>query len=87
MNNSLDTIANKLKELLINNGCLSILDGEEELFFDSIEFVNLIVEIENEFCICVPDDYLLPDKFKTFKLMCETVLSIILNDTGEQEND
>lgn len=82
MDNSFESISNKLKEVLINNGCLSILEGdEEELFFDSIEFVNLIVEIENEFCIFIPDDYLLPENFKTFKLICKTVFSILQNDS------
>lgn len=48
----------------IDLSLIEYVDFADELGMDSIAFITLIIEIETEFGITVPDNLLLMDKFK-----------------------
>ena len=48
----------QLREVLSNNGILLQDSDQDELYFDSIQFISLIVDIEREFEIEMPDEYM-----------------------------
>lgn len=88
MNNAAQPIEGRVKDILLNSGCLSILNNESEtLSFDSIEFVNLIVELEQEFSICIPDEYLAPEAFSTYKAICNIVANLIEEQNCVESNN
>ena len=67
MPKSHECIEESLKNILLNNGYVTFLDNPDcKLMFDSIEFINLIVEIENEFEIYIPDEYLVPGAINSY---------------------
>ncbi|MBP7553998.1 MAG: acyl carrier protein [Spirochaetes bacterium] len=45
----------------------TVLIGEDGLFFDSIDVLELIVQIEKKYGIKIKDNDLIQEKFKTFK--------------------
>jgi len=53
-----------------------------EYIIDSLQFISMIVEIENEFDIEFPDDLLLYDNLKSFYAFTELLQTIILEDNG-----
>lgn len=68
---------NELKQLIVNiikDNDLTIekindetlLIGEEGLFFDSIDVLELVVEIEKKYKIKIKDNDIILDRFKTF---------------------
>lgn len=69
---------NELKQVILNvakstDGIDSISDntqliGEEGLFFDSIDVLELIVEVEKKFGIKIKDKDLNQNKLDTFKI-------------------
>ena len=69
-------IESRLINIMKNNG-VEFYDNSlnEKLTMDSIEFVSMIVEIENEFNIEVPDEYLLIEKLNTFTQICDMIES------------
>lgn len=57
-----DKVKSTIIKLLENNGII-IESGEEDLdlrnySIDSILFISFIVDVENEFAIAIPDEYL-----------------------------
>lgn len=56
-----------------------IVDEREENFElqeyleDSVSFISFIVELESEFDIEIPDEYLMPDSMKTYKDVCAAI--------------
>ncbi|MBC8559264.1 acyl carrier protein [Fumia xinanensis] len=48
-----------------------------EYLEDSVSFIGLIVELENEFNIEIPDEYLTPDSMKTFEDVCNMVETLL----------
>lgn len=47
----------------------TILIGEEGIFFDSVDVLELIVELENQFGIKIKDNDIVQEKFKTFNTL------------------
>lgn len=61
------------------NKCGIMLSNDEEYinyeFVDSLMFVSMVVEIEKEFAIRIPDDFLLIER-----LQCVTSIEILIKD-------
>ncbi|OHD10722.1 MAG: hypothetical protein A2086_11590 [Spirochaetes bacterium GWD1_27_9] len=51
----------------------TILIGEDGLFFDSIDVLELIVEIEKKYGIKIKDNHIINEKFNTFKSLDEFI--------------
>ena len=72
---------NDIKETLINcldrNGIELNGDNEDIEIIDSISFITIIVDIENEFNIEFPDEYLIIDNINNFEKLYNTVLLLI----------
>lgn len=49
-----------------------------EYIADSVAFIAAIVEIENEFDIEIPDEFLIYERFASLNSFCETI-SLLLN--------
>ena len=49
------------------------LIGEDGLFFDSIDVLELIVQVEKNFGIKIKDNDLIQEKFKTFKTIFDFI--------------
>jgi acyl carrier protein len=52
----------------------SVLIGENGIFFDSVDVLELIVELENIYGIKVSDRELIQEKFKDFKSLYEFII-------------
>jgi len=53
---------------------------DDELFtsiLDSIKFIQLIILIESDFNIEIPDEYLIFTKMNTINTICDIVISLI----------
>ena len=72
-----NSVTERVKILLLNNGVISDLDDKEELLFDSIEFVSFIVDVEEEFEICIPDDYLDQKKLNSIKAITRIIENLV----------
>lgn len=58
----------KILEIFRENGVfIESSDYELELELDSMQFVSIIVSLEDEFCMEIPSDYLSSEKLKTLK--------------------
>ena len=61
---------------------LGIVIGDEENFEiqdyieDSVSYISFIVELESAFGIEIPDDYLVPDRLKTYQDVVQMVESL-----------
>lgn len=78
MNNEIVLNACDLEGLLL--GCGIIIDPDakdEEIPMDSIMFISMIVELENQYGIHIPDDRLLYKYWKTFNLITENVTQLL----------
>lgn len=75
---------NQLKEFIINvvkDDDISVdninddtvLIGEDGIFFDSVDVLELIVELDNKFGIKVQDDDIVEEKLKTFKTFSDFI--------------
>lgn len=58
-------IKEKLYNILSNNGVEYTENDNEEIMLDSIDFVSIIVEIENEFDIVISEEFIQIDKLRT----------------------
>lgn len=56
---------------------INIENGDEELYFDSIQFISAIVEIEQIFQISVPNEYLSAENLNNFNEYCEMISLLI----------
>lgn len=70
-------LQNRIIKILEENGIYVSDDWDEELEFDSITFISTIVCLEEEFNIEIPDDFLLFEHFKTFRLYMENIAQIL----------
>ncbi len=71
-----DYIENRMKDIIERNG-LFISDDTEELEFDSIQFITIVIDIEEEFHIEFTEDNLRIDKTLTLGDFCDVVVSLI----------
>jgi acyl carrier protein len=63
-------INEKLMQIFHDNGAFIDMNNEDfdlELQMDSYAFITLIVEIENQLDILIPEDYFTPENFSTFR--------------------
>jgi acyl carrier protein len=51
----------------------TILVGEDGIFFDSVDVLELIVELENKYGIKIQDNDLIKEKLKTFNSFYEFI--------------
>ena len=77
-------LQNRIIRILEENGIYVSDDWDEELEFDSITFISTIVCLEEEFNIEIPDDFLLFENFKTFRLYMDNIDKIL--STNDIEN-
>ncbi len=70
-------IENKIRKILDENGIYIADNLDEKLDLDSITFISVIVCLENEFEVDIPDDYLSMDKFMTFKNYVDNIKAIL----------
>lgn len=74
-------IRKKLIQILIDSGIYngSIEEFEDEIFseiigeIDSLEILNLVVEIENKFAIELPDEFMNPENFSSMEYLCDCI--------------
>lgn len=59
----------------------------DDLGMDSVNFVSLIIEIENEFDIQIPDDWLLMENFRDCSLISSIVEKLIMQKERADGND
>lgn len=57
----------------VDTDVLEYVDLIDDLGMDSVNFISLIVELEAEFDIQIPDEWLLMDKFRE----CPSILSAV----------
>ncbi len=76
-------IENQIRKILDENGIYVSENQDEKLELDSITFISIIVCIENELGIEIPDDYLSMEKFMTFNNYIDNVKHIL----GLSENE
>lgn len=65
---------NKLKLLkILEENSISISDSQENLEMDSIQFISIIIAIENVFNCTINDQFLDPEKIKSFDDLLEII--------------
>lgn len=81
-------VKNKLIETIENNGL--IIDFEEEdidlsdYSIDSLQFISIIVDIEDLFSIAIPDDYLTIDIFKSLNGLTNLIIELSTHEKHEK---
>ncbi len=70
----MDEIRNRLLNCLDRNG-IDFSDETQEI--DSISFITVIVDIEREFDIEFPDEYLVMDSISSFDKLYEIVSMLV----------
>ena len=72
--NRIITILSRLfAESGVDTDILEYVDLVDDLGMDSINFISLIIELEAEFDIQMPDEWLLMEKFRTYTLIYDAV--------------
>lgn len=69
----LEILSNLFQNTGIDTDVLEYVDLIDDLGMGSVNFISLIVELEAEFDIQIPDEWLLMDKF----LECSSILSAV----------
>jgi acyl carrier protein len=69
----------------VDKDILEYVDLVDDLGMDSINFISLIIELESEFDILIPDDWLAMVKFQNYSLIYEAVETLL--DEKEKVND
>ena len=76
-------VINLIKSLLINpdinNKALEYMDIIDVAGMDSITFISLIVALEEQFEITIPDNMLLMEKFRTIDSIVEIIMTEMNN--------
>ena len=68
----------------VNADMLEYIDLVDDLGMDSIRFISMIIEIETEFNIQIPEEWLIMERFQTCKTIIDTICHILNeNDVGE----
>lgn len=76
--------ADKMIDTVINDEEILEINIFDDLGFDSIRFIELIVGIENKFQVEIDDDLLTMANFSTIARIIENVTSIMSRYEGEQ---
>lgn len=65
----------------VDTDILEYVDLIDDLGMDSINFVSLIIELEEAFEVQIPDEWLLMEKFRTFSQIYSAV-DVLINEKG-----
>ena len=71
-----------IREVIENRGVVYTED-EALLDLDSLQFINVIIELEEELNITIEDDYLSVEKFSSFVSIENTLLEILENSSKD----
>ena len=63
------------------------MDFVDDLGMDSITFISLVIEVETEFAITLPEDKLLIDNFKNLSEIIEIVRTQLTSNNKSDNND
>lgn len=69
----------RIVKCMQNIGCECDMSQDQplaELLGDSIMFITFIVELEKEFSITIPDEYLILSNFQTIEDVCNILTNI-----------
>ena len=67
----------------VDTDVLEYVDLIDDLGMDSVNFISLIIELESEFDILIPDDWLLMDKFREYSSIFSAVEELIMKKETE----
>ena len=76
----LEILSNLFQNTGIDTDVLEFVDLIDDLGMDSVNFISLIVELEAEFDIQIPDDMLLLENFKCV----DDIVSVIENELSNK---
>lgn len=71
-----------IRETLGNRG-LDFTEDTTPIDLDSMQFISMVVELEEALNITIDDDYLLMDRFKSFVNIENTLVDILENTSQE----
>ena len=75
-----------LTSVFVENGINFLpADPDSDIIMDSIEFVSVIVTLESEFNVEIPDEYLLMEKLRTFSQFHNMIESLLYKEGGERD--
>lgn len=80
---TIEILSNLFKNSGIETDMLEYVDLINDLGMDSINFISLIIELETEFDIQIPDEWLLVEKFRE----CSLILSAIEELIAQKETE
>lgn len=67
----------------VDTDVLEYVDLIDDLGMDSVNFISLIIELEAEFDIQIPDDQLLMDKFREYSSIYSIVEELLMSKEKE----
>lgn len=67
----------------VDTDVLEYVDLIDDLGMDSVNFISLIIELEAEFDIQIPDDQLLMDKFREYSSIYSIVEELLISKEKE----
>lgn len=67
----------------VDTDVLEYVDLIDDLGMDSVNFISLIIELEAEFDIQIPDDQLLMDKFREYSSIYSIVDELLISKEKE----
>lgn len=79
---NIEYVKSVIRDTIENRG-LDYIEDETLLDFDSLQFINLIVELEEALNITIDDDYLNLENFSSFTNIENTLLDILENSFEE----
>lgn len=82
----LKILSNLFQNTGIDTDVLEYVDLIDDLGMDSVNFISLIIELEAEFDIQIPDEWLLMDKFREYSLILSAVEELIMPKETEERS-
>ena len=85
--NRIITILSRLfAESGVDADVLEYVDLTDDLGMDSVSFISLIIELESEFDIQIPDEWLQMDTFQTYTQIYTAVETLLTTKETENSN-
>lgn len=75
-------IKEKVRNIVENNG-IQVDENEEFLEMDSIAFVQVIIDLELEFAITIPDEFLRDDIYPNLESLEAVVQEVLSQKNGQ----
>lgn len=76
-----DKIQEKLMNIFKENGYLVDAENEyDQLELDSLQFISILCDIENDFDISIPEEYLSGKDLNTFSDFLELIRNVVKED-------